>query len=222
MNPSNPTSHQQTQPSSTFNIITWNCNGFYTRLPDLQILLQEYKPQVLALQETHLHPTKSINLRNYAVYSHSQISTLKSKGGVLLAIEQKIYAEHINLTTPLQAVAARIFAPSPLTICSIYIPPTDMLRLEELTSLISSLPSPILLLGDFNAHSPSWGGHYINQHGKIIEECIDILNLTILNTKPTHLNAAHHTWTTIDLVISSASIANSTHVYSFTQRYEWQ
>lgn len=33
-------------------LIQWNCNGFYTRLPELQMIISEYKPAYICLQET--------------------------------------------------------------------------------------------------------------------------------------------------------------------------
>lgn len=192
----------------TFNILTWNCNGFFTPLPDLQLLIEEYNPKIIALQETHLQLTKSVSLRNYTIYNCPQISNTKTEGGVLLAIDNAIYSEEINLSTNLQASAARILAPTPLTVCSIYIPPNTKLTTDDLSELISLLPRPFLLDGDFNDHSPSWGGHHINQHGKIVEECIDKYNLTILNSTPTHFNSIYHSWSTVDLILSSASLAD--------------
>ncbi len=38
--------------------------------------------------------------------------------------------------------------------------------------VIAQQPAPLLLLGDFNAHNPLWGGNKVDGKGKSIEECL--------------------------------------------------
>jgi len=60
---------------------------------------------------------------------------------------------HINF---LQAIAARITSFETITVCSVYLPPSQRWEVTELQELYAQLPQPALLLGDFNAHSQSW------------------------------------------------------------------
>ncbi|GFU07082.1 RNA-directed DNA polymerase from mobile element jockey [Trichonephila clavipes] len=59
--------------------------------------------------------------------------------------------------TSLQAVAVRIHIHSLVTVCCVYLPPNDVVPQVDLNRLVSQLPAPFLLLGDFNGHSPLWG-----------------------------------------------------------------
>ena len=58
----------------------------------------------------------------------------------------------IKLSTELQAVAVSVSLEKEITICSLYIPPNLTLHSQHLNSLLEQLPSPYLLVGDFNGH----------------------------------------------------------------------
>jgi len=49
------------------------------------------------------------------------------------------------------------------TICSLYFPPSAKWSINDITDLVEQLPSPVLLLGDFNAHKPLWGSNKIDR-----------------------------------------------------------
>jgi len=64
-----------------------------------------------------------------------------------------------------------------------------------------------MLLGDFNAHSPSWGNCDLDSKGREIENFLMMSNYCLLNTgSPTYCHPAHGTHTAIDLSITSPSI----------------
>ena len=69
-------------------------------------------------------------------------------GGVALLIKNGTPGSQISLNTSLQAIALR----RAITVCSIYLPPTAKYDNAVIDNFITQLPSPVLLLGDFNAH----------------------------------------------------------------------
>uniref|UniRef100_A0A1L8D886 Endonuclease/exonuclease/phosphatase domain-containing protein n=1 Tax=Nyssomyia neivai TaxID=330878 RepID=A0A1L8D886_9DIPT len=85
-------------------------------------------------------------------------------------VDKLISSEEIELNTDLQAVAVQILYPLKLTICNIYIPPRDSLQISSLNSLIQQLPSPFILIGDFNGHNPLWDINCINSDRKEIRD----------------------------------------------------
>ena len=99
---------------------------------------------------------------------------------------------------------------SPISICSIYIPPDQNGSTRQFAELIQSFPAPVFFCGDMNAHSPTWGGTQTNARGNIIDNflqaCSDILLLNTPNT-PTHINDTYQTSSTIDLTFCSTSLA---------------
>ena len=77
----------------------------------------------------------------------------------------------------------------------------------DLENLIAQLPPPILLLGDFNAHSTLWGCCKTDLRGKMIEDLLLKHNLSILNDgSNTYLHPATGSSSAIDLSIASPSL----------------
>ena len=72
-----------------------------------------------------------------------------------------------------------------ITICSIYIPPSFFLKTEHLDSLLKQLPSPYLLLGDFNGHNILWGSKENNSRGEIIEISLQTMIYVLYMTNQT-------------------------------------
>ena len=50
-------------------------------------------------------------------------------------------------------MAARVTLDKVVTFCSIYLPPSDHVAKTDLINLIEQLPSPFVLLGNFNGYS---------------------------------------------------------------------
>ena len=101
----------------------WNCRGLKANYEETLLLLKDYEPAALCLQETHLKATHNA--------PHS----------------------HLPLHTSLQAVAVSITLHRVITLYSIYIPPNSRLSPKDLDDLVPQLPSPFILLGDFNGHN---------------------------------------------------------------------
>ena len=54
---------------------------------------------------------------------------------------------------------------------------------EHLNSLIQQLPTPYLLLGDFNGHNILWGSKENNYRGELIENIITNNDICLMNDK---------------------------------------
>ena len=68
---------------------------------------------------------------------------------------------------------------------------------------------PVLLHGDFNAHSQMWYSETDNARGKVFEaDLIQEFNLNVLNTPgmPTFYSAAHESETNIDVTMCTSDI----------------
>jgi len=101
----------------------------------------------------------------------------------------------------------------------------------DLENLVAELPPPILLLGDFNAHSTLWGCSKTDLRGKMIENLLLKHNLFILNDgSNTYLHPATGSSSAIDLSITSPSlyvdfsweVVTDLHQRSPTQKMELQ
>lgn len=191
--------------------LSWNSNGFFCHLPELQLIISQYKPDFVCLQETHLRPEKTVAMKEYNIYRKDREDN--THGGVAILTHQNNYSSQITLNTNLEAVAVKVLYPEACTICSIYIPPDQNPQLAAIENLIQQLPAPYILTGDFNAYNVLWNYKnisYTNQRGKLIEQILD--HATLLNNgAPTHFSAQYGTFSTIDLSLCDTKIAANLH-----------
>ena len=161
--------------------ICWNCHGLIHKRDEIKDIIFDHRPICFALQETHLKTNDKVTVRGYSNFRKDCSSSARATGGVALLISNDFPHNPIHLNTNIQAIAVQIHIRQLITVCSIYLPPNDTLRQHDLNSLIMQLPSPFLLLGDFNSHSPLWGSPDINSCGPTIEDFITNNSLCILN-----------------------------------------
>nr|CAH7714757.1 unnamed protein product [Callosobruchus chinensis] len=189
------------------NIIQWNCNGCTSHINELRIMLREHDPFCVALQETHFKPGHNFSLRGFNIFRKDVIPDRRARGGVALLLKHNVIALEVNLNTCLQAVAVRIESPIIATLCSLYLPDGTW-HVDQLHNLITLLPPPIILMGDFNAHSPLWGSIRRDIRGRTIEEFIVSSNLVLINTgAPTRFDVRTAGCSAIDLSMCSPQLA---------------
>jgi ribonuclease HI len=194
---------------ATHNFVQWNCRGLRANFDEIQILAQKLQPLVFCLQETLISDSNQINFRQYSHFSKSQgTGDTRPHGGVSLLIRKNIPHSEIKLNTPFQAVAATISSNRPITVCSIYIPPHSTIDDRELDNLLAQLTSPVLIMGDFNAHSPVWGCDRLDAKGRVVENFVNNNNLCLLNNNNscTYIHPATGSQTAIDLAICDPSL----------------
>ena len=189
-------------------ILQWNIRGLRTSLHDLQATLGQRCPAMVCLQETKLHPDAQCSFKGYSVFRKDCPADTVAHGGVLLAVHCSIPSNHVKLRTSLQAVAAKVMLDHrTITVCSIYLPPGMALPRLELTELAAELPTPFLLLGDFNAHSTLWGCQRVDSRGRILERFIQEEFLSIFNTGTrTHFTMPSGATSALDLSIGSPQL----------------
>ena len=59
-----------------------------------------------------------------------------------------------------------------LPVCNVYLPPSLDVNFSDLEHLIEQLPAPLVLVGDFNAHSPLWGDVRHDSRGQMVKKKI--------------------------------------------------
>ena len=98
----------------------------------------------------------------------------------------------------------KVIAHKTITLCSVYLP---LFNPKDLQDLIDQLPSPFILMGDFNDHHTLWGCEEVNNRGKQLENLIVKHYLIIFNDKSsTYFHPASGTFTSIDLTLCSPSL----------------
>ncbi|GBN23797.1 hypothetical protein AVEN_104404-1 [Araneus ventricosus] len=182
--------------------VSWNCRGFKNKSMELRDLVNKHRPICIALQETYLKTDKH-NIRHYKIFSKHHIDN-RASGGVAILAASDIPSIPLTPNTNLQAVAIRIQTQSLVTVCSLYLPPSERVNQIELNNLVHQLPSPFIILGDLNGHSPFWGSSDSNARGQQIEKFLADNNLCLLNSdEKTHFHLPTRTFHLVDLAICS-------------------
>ena len=150
-------------------IIQWNCRGLRANFEELELLIKKYEPVALCLQELQVSDSYTLNNNLYTLISKLPHMPMghRPHGCAGILIRKLLPHSVIPLNTSMQAVACRISTFQPLTLCFIYLPPSSFWIRADLFSLVSQLPPPVLLVGDFNAHNSLWG--YADTNGKGLE-----------------------------------------------------
>ena len=196
----------QMENNSSHTILQWNCQGLRAKKDELSQIINLHKPTVLALQETKLGKFTTFSLPHYSSIRREGHFNVTPHGGVALFIHESIPYQELNLNCELQAVAAIIHLGINITVCSIYTSRSHNLTINTLQEVINQLPTPIMLLGDFNSYSTMWGCRTTDARGRTIEEILDQNQLNILNTgTPTRIS--YNTESAIDLSIVTPHLA---------------
>lgn len=113
----------------------------------------------------------------------------------------------VSLQTELQAVAVKLKYPFNVTIVNIYLPDFTWTR-EDMEDLMRQIPTPFVIVGDFNSHNPLWGSQRLDTRGRIIEDVLEQFDLVILNSgEGTYLNSRGLNFSSADLTICSPNLA---------------
>ena len=190
-------------------IVHWNIRGYRTNYQHLRLLLAHSNAVVMCLQETRMPFPLPSPPRGFQMYHKSGPPAADGldHGGVCILVRDNIGHMMLPLITDLQAVAIRCQLDQLYTVCSLYLPPNNPLQLQQLEDLVAQLPSPFLLVGDFNARHHMWGDTAMNNKGHIIEKLLDTGLCGILNEGlPTHFHSATDSTSCIDLSLCSPDL----------------
>ncbi|GFW24907.1 probable RNA-directed DNA polymerase from transposon X-element [Trichonephila clavipes] len=177
-------------------------------IDDVKDIIRQYHPVCVALQETFLrekscHTTK---IRRYGCVRKDTEGPSVS-GGVCIFTSLDVPSSALPLRTSLQAVAVRIHSTSLITVCCLYLPPNTVIHQHDLNNLVDQLPTPFIILGDFNGHSTLWGSTKTNPRGRQIEQVLSDHCLCLLNhEEPTYFHEPTRSFHTLDLAICSPSL----------------
>ncbi|CAH2221497.1 jg1323, partial [Pararge aegeria aegeria] len=170
-------------------------------------LINEHKPAILAISETWLVPDSRFRVPGYACLRDDRDD---GYAGSAILIKRSLAYTSISLplhSRQFNAVAVRSLN---ISILSIYIPHPNSSLISELKSVLSSIPSPVLVLGDFNAHHTFWGSHSCDGFATLLVDLFDELNICVLNdgTSTRRVYPNQNPRTAVDLSLCSPSLAS--------------
>jgi len=100
--------------------IQWNMRGLQANREELSLLLSQYDPTAVCIQETLLHSNKTASFKNYSYYGIPAVENNGSvHGGVGILVKNTTPHQQLHINTGLQAIALRATCHKTITICSI-------------------------------------------------------------------------------------------------------
>ncbi|KXJ70349.1 hypothetical protein RP20_CCG024026 [Aedes albopictus] len=183
-------------------------NGFHNNLNDLEYLIKDNTPVVLAIQEVHRSNVNSMNRTLGGRYSWVYKSNANIYHSVAIGILEPIAFSVIQLDTDLPIIAVRIEYPFPVSIISIYLPCQKIPDLKNrLLLALEPIQGAKLILGDINGHHTSWGNSKVDSRGATIMEVAEMIDLVLLNDGSITFTKGERR-SSVDISLASSCIVN--------------
>lgn len=148
------------------------------------------------------------NISGFTNFRKDRQNDQNASDGVAILVNNNNYANEIQLQTELEAVAITTYAPTKITLCSLYLPPNQFIHPNQLNNLFTQLPTPYIISGDFNAHNILWGSQHTDRKGKLIESSIENFDTVLLNDgSPTYFCTRTGKFSSNDLTITDPKSA---------------
>lgn len=187
-------------------LIQWNCQSINNKKSEIIYLANKFNISVFCLSETWLKPGKNFSFPGYTILRDDRIDGF---AGSAILVKNNFHIKPINIpahSNNIQVVAIRLL-PSDVTICSVYIPSPSLSVIRELYSIVSELPSPIIIVGDFNCHNVSWGSTTTDVNGGALAQLMESFDLCTLNSgSQTFRNIPMGNKSCIDVTFCSSKI----------------
>ena len=176
----------------------------------LKYIIFKFSPQIICIQETNFKDNYNLPIKGYQCFYKNRINRERASGGVSIYVKNEFVTKEISITSNFEIIGVSIqYYQYKISVANIYLPPNEEVTTENLNRLILQIPSPRIILGDFNANNIIWGSKTIDKRGRCIEEFIDNNNLVLLNTgEGTRYNVNTGEFSTIDLTLCDAQIAS--------------
>ena len=176
-------------------ILQWNCQGLKSKRGELDYLISKHHPAVICLQETMLSPEieklqrnnqplpSYLNIKGYTPYFKCRQT---GRNGVAIYVRNKgTIHSTIKLSTVLQSLAIRLTVQGRnFIVCSHYSPcdPNRSPTKGQFQNLINHFKQPFLISLDANAHNTLWSSDHTDPAGRVLEEILQVNDLSLLNT----------------------------------------
>lgn len=196
------TSTLSSEPASLV-FAQWNAEGLRNKKPELQDFLKTKKIDIICIQETHLTDAHRFFIRGYELFRQDRVN--RHKGGLVTLVRNTIPAVQIEQSDceGTEHITVKIILPScEIIVVNCYCSPDKDLKLQH----IPVREKGLLILGDFNSHSPSWGYDSTNSRGEQVEDWMIENRLILVNKpddKPTCYSRAWKTTSHPDLAIAT-------------------
>lgn len=191
-------------------LIQFNCNGISKKLTEIKVFLYTNKPDIFCLCETWLKKREPKFIGYNTLWTNR---TDAGKGGLAILIREDIsYKEkQINFFDggglELQGIEIK-YGGEVIDMLNCY-NPNKNITFEEFKFYIAQLSHSFIMVGDYNAHYPTWDKRgRVNYTGRSINRALNTLNIGILNDldTPTYIDKRTGTTSCLDLCLASHNL----------------
>ena len=175
-------------------ILQWNCDGLKNSRIELELLIAEYSPAVICLQETKL----SVEVERCQNDTSRLPSHVKFKGytpyfkcipsgqnGLAIYVKNGIIHTPVSIKTRLQALAVRLTYQGKEFIVSNHYTSSHndgVPSWSQFDHIARQFDKPYVMCGDFNAHNTLWSHNKTDKRGEALEKFMFKNDLGILNS----------------------------------------
>ena len=107
------------EPNKNKSIMQWKINANFEEIKNL---ILNFRPYILALQETHFKDTDNVNIRGFDHYFKTCMSEVdgRATGACSIFVKKGIPPEVLELHTELQTVAVKVSLHKTITVMYIF------------------------------------------------------------------------------------------------------
>lgn len=196
---------REKKEKNSLNIIQINLNHSYAATEQLKTNLQTFENDVTCVQEPYYSKNKVIGFSMKDI-----IIQCKEKPRTAIVIHKKQFDIHIEKAER-DITAVRLKTKDEdFLIINVYAPPNADINetIREIKTISEKYETvPLLILGDFNAKNPAWGGKLLDRRGETLGEYIlgnELHPINDQDSAPTFTSSNGRSW--IDLTIASQNL----------------
>lgn len=180
----------------TIKILSWNSNGIYNKINELEVLAVEENIDIIVIQESKLNNRSPPSITNYTALN----KTNGQHHGLLMYIKNNIIFTELLINT--QDVENQTIIVGDTAITNFYTSPSIIINTNEIHE-ISQSKNKYIIIGDFNSKHISWNNNRNNRNGNILRNFIDQTNNEIAypDNNYTHFPSNNNTPSTIDIAL---------------------
>ena len=194
-------------------IVQWNAEGVNTKAGELRGFIEEYKIDVVLIQESKLTEKKaSPVIQGFSAVRGDRKGAVFPGGGLLTYVSEELTFRNNGHSqrglVELLSVSIQQTGKKWLTLNNLYIPPgvgvTDLSWIPVVTNSVFA--------GDFNGHSPAWDllQPPDTRGEQILDWSLDNSLECVNDTAPTRLNPGTSGWSTPDITFVTPELTTKT------------
>lgn len=193
---------------SFFTVLQWNIRSIRSNYNNLQILIKDFDPDVIALTETYLKFENTFTMPGYEIIREERADRY---GGLAIVIKSHIHTEAKSVNSSLlpdRCQTLGVTIDTNLSIILSYFPPDVYVPGLAWDTFLPYMNGRVIWLGDFNTQHPAWGSGTPNPRGVTFNEFLLYNDLVLLNMPtPTRLTSPYQHRSAPDVSVATPNVA---------------